>query len=108
MDPAENQIMKAIYRQLTQNMGSCLLGVLFSMHMNKEESPLVRCPKTYDFDCFIFFKNLINQAMLNVNPSGIKSLEIANQFLIRWWRLIRIAANDIDKCSDFCIQMGSF
>ena len=65
-------------------------------------------PKTHDFDRFLFFKNLINQAVPNVDPPGIKSLQIANQFFIRWWSQIRVFSNDIDEGFSLRIQMGSF
>ena len=43
--------------------------------LNKEERlSLIMSPKTHDLDRFLFFKNLINQAVLNVDPPGIKFL----------------------------------
>ena len=53
-------------------------------------------PKTYDFYSFLFFKNLINQAMLKMDPSEIMTIEITNQFFIRWRSLIWTTASDID------------
>jgi hypothetical protein len=31
-------------------------------------------PQAYDFDGFLFFENLINQTVLDIDPSGKKSL----------------------------------
>ena len=39
-----------------------------------ERLSLIMSPKTHDFDRFLFFKNLINQAVLNVDPPRIKPL----------------------------------
>ena len=40
-------------------------------------------------------KDFIDKAMLNVDSSGIGSLEIADQFLKRWRRLIWVPSQNI-------------
>ena len=37
------------------------------------------CPKTDDLNSFLFFKDLINQTVLNIDPSGIKPLKITDR-----------------------------
>jgi hypothetical protein len=45
----------------------------------------------------LVFQHLVNKAMLNVNPTGIGSSKIANQFFERRWSLKRISPQDREK-----------
>jgi len=43
--------------------------------------------------------DLIDDPMLNVDPSGVGSGEITNELLERWRRLVRILRDDLEEIS---------
>lgn len=65
-------------------------------------------PKADDFDSFFLVEHLVNQTVLQIDSSGIKTLKVTNQFLIRRRSLIRIFTNDINEGFSFRIKMSSF
>jgi hypothetical protein len=60
-------------------------------------SSLIMRPHAQDFDDSLFFKNLINKPVLDVNTARVGACQITNQFFVRRRILIRIAANYIEQ-----------
>jgi len=56
---------------------------------------LVVGPHSDDFDNLLFFEYLINQTMLDIDPTSDSSGQITDQLFIRWRILIRISPKDV-------------
>jgi hypothetical protein len=59
-------------------------------------SPLfIVCPHPNNFYSLEVTKNLIHQAVLYIDASGIGAREVAHEFLKRWWILVGVLSKDV-------------
>ena len=56
----------------------------------EDRGSLVVCPHPNDLDDLLFFENLINQPMLDIDLARVGTFEIAEQFLVTGRTLIGI------------------
>ena len=66
---------------------------------------LVMRPHADDLDDMFIFHDLVHQPMLDVDPAGIRSGEIAHKLLEGWRSLKRICFHDLKQF--FCVPLQS-
>ena len=77
---------------------------LITVNRNETRQRLsIMGPHPYDLDCALGTINLIYQAMLNIDATGICAGKISNQLFVRWRTLKRIFCNDVEK--PLCLRL---
>ena len=64
----------------------------------------IMSPHANDFDGVVFFNNLIDKSVLNINTPGICSMQITDEFFIGWRSFKGIAFKNFEKFKDFWFQ----
>ena len=52
-------------------------------------------PHTDDLHGVLFFEDLIDESVLDIDPAGVSSSKVANEFLEWWWVLKRVGLEDV-------------
>ena len=71
-------------------------------------SLFIVCPHAYHFDDVAFFKDLIDQAMLNIDATRVSPCQVADEFLEPWWSLERIYFKYLKNLFRFGFEASCF
>ena len=63
-------------------------------------------PQTEDLNGLLFFIDLINKAVLDVDAAAVCTVQITHQLFVRGRVLERINTDDFNECLCLFVQMG--
>jgi len=65
------------------------------------------CPQTQNFYSLFFLADFIHKTVLDVDPTAVRSVQIAHQLFIRRRLSERVDTNDLNECLCLIAQMRS-
>lgn len=63
----------------------------------------IMCPHSDYFDGLDVVENLVDETMLNIDPSGTRSRKVTDELFIGWWGLIGIFGQNFEEL--LCLRL---